>query len=203
MWDQYQPTIFSHVLHCLDLPVGPSGIHMYDSKEASIGHSDGYPVGSLSALVHKGQARSKSLQLITKAAKLIVYLLRPSAARRGGEAGGGGGGGSGEEDEDETNALSHLRRLAKAVESFLHPSNGGYWTRRLTQLLSSLCHHLLGMDPPPHMTCMCPPPHMTCLHVFSSYDSLCHHILDRVKRELGMCPPPYMTCMYPPPHMTS
>jgi len=56
-WDQYIPTIFSHVLHCLDLPVGPSAIHMYDSKEGSIGHSDGYPLGSLSVLVHKGQVR--------------------------------------------------------------------------------------------------------------------------------------------------
>ena len=86
-------------------------IHTYDSKEASIGHSDGYPMGSLAALVHAGSARSKSLQIISKAAKLIIYLLRPRAA--GSVRAEGGGGGSGEEDEDGTSALSHLRRLAK------------------------------------------------------------------------------------------
>lgn len=145
MWDRYIPTIFSHVLHCLDLPVGPSGIHMYDSKESSIGHSDGYPLGSLSVLVHKGSARTKSLQLVNKAAKMIVYLLRPRAARNpahpatSAPAASDGGGDIG---EDDASAMSHLARLAKAIESFLHPSNGGYWTRRLTQLLSSLCHHL-------------------------------------------------------------
>ena len=130
-WDKYIPAIFSHVLHCLDLPVGPLGIHMYDSKESSIGHSDGYPLGSLSVMVHKGQARTKSLQVVTKAAKLIIYLLRPRAT------------GDGRGGDDAASAMSHMKRLAKAVESFLHPSNGGYWTRRLTQLLSSLCLHLL------------------------------------------------------------
>lgn len=136
MWEQYIPRVFSHVLHCLDLPVGPTGIHMYDSKESSIGHSDGYPLGSLSVLVHKGSSRTKSLQLVNKASKLIVYLLRPRGER------GEGGEAKVRDEDDEAGAMAHLRRLAKAVESFIHPSNGGYWTRRLTHLLASLCHHL-------------------------------------------------------------
>lgn len=34
-----------------------------------------------------------------------------------------------------------LRRLIKAVESFLHPSNGGYWTHRLADLVCALCEY--------------------------------------------------------------
>ena len=138
LWDGYLTSVFSHVLHCLDLPVGPSAIHMYDNKESSIGHSDGYPLGSLSVLAHKGQVRSKSLQVATKAAKMIVYLLRPRGGR-----GGRGGEGAGDADDDDGSAMGHLRRMCKAIESFLHPSNGGYWTRRLTQMLSALCSHML------------------------------------------------------------
>ena len=53
-------------------------------------------------------------------AKLLVYLLRP-------------GGGL---------AFTMLERIIKAVESYLHPSNGGYWTYRLSQLLASLCEYM-------------------------------------------------------------
>jgi hypothetical protein len=52
-------------------------------------------------------------QVVHKAAKLIIYLLRP-------------GGGV---------AFTMLARIIKAVETYLHPSNGGYWTHRLSQVL--------------------------------------------------------------------
>ena len=59
------------------------------------------------------------LQLHHKSAKLLVYLLRPG----GGEP------------------MRMLRRLIKALETYMHPSNNGYWTRRLSQLLASLCYY--------------------------------------------------------------
>ena len=114
------PFLFSHILHVLDIPVGPSRVHLYTGRD-TLSSSDGYPNCQLSVFVHT--RGSKTLQLVKKAAKLIVYLLEP----------GVGG---------ETQTMQMLRRLVKAVESFLHPSNGGYWTRRLSQLLSSLCENL-------------------------------------------------------------
>ena len=61
--------------------------------------------------------------MVHKSAKLLVYLLRPATAQGGGHG------------------LSMLARVLNAVESYLHPSNGGYWTRRLSQLLASLCEY--------------------------------------------------------------
>lgn len=74
---------------------------------------------SLASFVNSSSGRSKTLQLIHKSAKLIVYTLKP-----------GGG-----------DALRLLKQLATAIEGFLHPSNGGYWTLRLSQLISSLCEY--------------------------------------------------------------
>ena len=117
LWDGYLTSVFSHVLHCLDLPVGPSAIHMYDNKESSIGHSDGYPLGSLSVLAHKGQVRSKSLQVATKAAKMMVCLLRPAAGEAGEEEGAGDA-----DDDDGRDGPSEAH--VQAIESFPHPSTG-------------------------------------------------------------------------------
>lgn len=70
------PDIFTHVLHVIDLPVGQSRVHMYDSRESSLPAGDGYPFFSLSIFVTKGK-RSRVLHIVRKAAKLIIYLLRP------------------------------------------------------------------------------------------------------------------------------
>jgi proteasome activator subunit 4 len=119
-WEEFVPELLTHVLHIIDLPVGPSKMHIYGNMENSVASPEGSPFFSLASFVHLTGSRSKTLQLIHKAAKLIVYLLRPS----------GGG------------AFALLRRVIKAVESYLHPSNGGYWTYRLAQLLASLCEYI-------------------------------------------------------------
>ena len=49
----------------------------------------------------------------------MIYMLKP-----------GGG-----------DSMRLLKQLATAIEGFLHPSNGGYWTLRLSQLISSLCEY--------------------------------------------------------------
>ena len=128
-WIKHIPLIYAHVLHLLDIPVGPSRIRLYENKESSISYNDGYPMCSLSVFVHKGETRSKSLQIVNKAAKLLIYLMYP---REGFE----------NCSDIEHDPMTYLRRLAKGIETFLHPSNGGYWTRRLSQLIASLCEHL-------------------------------------------------------------
>jgi len=119
-WEEFVPQIFSHVLHIIDLPVGASKIHIYGNMDNSVASAEGSPFYSLASFVHLTGSRTKVLQLVHKAAKLIVYLLRP-------------GGGV---------AFSMLGFIIKAVESYLHPSNGGYWTYRLSHLLSSLCEYV-------------------------------------------------------------
>ncbi len=116
-WQRYLLDIFSHVLHAIDLPVGPSKIHIFGASDSAVTSAEGYPFFSSSSFVLLPASRSKTLQLLHKAAKLIIYLLIPG----GGEP------------------MRCLKQLVTAVESFLHPSNNGYWTLRLSQLLSSLC----------------------------------------------------------------
>ena len=120
-WEEFVPQIFSHVLHIIDLPVGASKIHIYGNMESSVASPEGGPFFSLASFANTTGGRTKVLQLVHKAAKLIVYLQRP-------------GGGV---------AFTMLTRLIKAVESYLHPSNNGYWTYRISQLLASLCEYTL------------------------------------------------------------
>ena len=122
-WDSAMPELFAHVLHIIDLPVGASKVHIYGNMENSVASADGFPFFSLASFVHLTDSRSKALQMVHKSAKLLVYLLRPATAQGGGHG------------------LSMLARVLNAVESYLHPSNGGYWTRRLSQLLASLCEY--------------------------------------------------------------
>lgn len=119
-WEEFVPELFSHVMHIIDLPVGASKIHIYANMDNSVSSSEGSPFFSLASFVNLTGNRTKVLQLVHKAAKLIIYLLRPG----GGEA------------------FRMLGRIVKAVESYLHPSNGGYWTYRLSQLLASLCEYI-------------------------------------------------------------
>ena len=97
-------------------------MHIYPSDDGSIASADGFPFFSLASFAILGAGKTKVLQLHHKAAKLLVYLLRP---------GGCDGGGS----------FAMLRRLIKALETYMHPSNNGYWTRRLSQLVASLCEY--------------------------------------------------------------
>lgn len=83
--------------------------------ESSLSSAEGSPFFSLATFVHIDAGRSKVSQLMHKVAKLIIYLLRP-------------GGGP---------PFQMLTRLLSAIESFLHPSNNGFWTHRLSQLLAS------------------------------------------------------------------
>mmetsp|Transcript_88473 Transcript_88473/g.235374 ORF Transcript_88473/g.235374 Transcript_88473/m.235374 type:complete len:2151 (+) Transcript_88473:23-6475(+) len=117
-WEPYVPAIFSHLAHVIDLPFGPSKIHIYTS-DSSISSPEGFPFYSFSNFAHIDAGRTKVLQVVHKASKLIVYLLP-----RGGGL-----------------ATEMLRRLARAIESFLHPSNNGYWTHRIAQLLASLTEY--------------------------------------------------------------
>ena len=119
-WEEFVPELFSHVLHIIDLPVGASKIHIYGNMDNSVASPEGSPFFSLASFVHLTDSRTKVLQMVHKAAKLIIYLLRP-------------GGGV---------AFTMLARIVKAVESYLHPSNGGYWTYRLSQMLASLCEYV-------------------------------------------------------------
>lgn len=118
-WQALLPGIYSHILHVIDLPVGPSKVHIFSNGENTVTSPEGYPFHSFGSFVNTSSGRSKTLQLVHKSAKLIVYLLRPG----GGEP------------------LKLLKQLATAIEGFLHPSNGGYWTLRLSQLISSLCEY--------------------------------------------------------------
>jgi hypothetical protein len=115
-WEQLSREIFVRVLHVIDLPVGASRVHIYDSREGSLPAGDGYPRFSLSIFVTKG-SNSRIVHNVRKCAKLIVYMLRP-------------GGGL---------TWQLLGRLMKSIESFLHPSNHGYWTHRLSDILCALC----------------------------------------------------------------
>eukprot|EP00960_Hanusia_phi_P076941 768630-Hanusia_phi.AAC.5 len=120
-WKSFIPTLMSHILHIIDLPVGASRIHIYGNLDSSLSSPEGSPFYSLASFVHLDDNRTKILQLVHKSAKLMIYLQQPG----GGEP------------------LRMLGKIIRAIESYLHPSNGGYWTHRLSQLLASLCEYLM------------------------------------------------------------
>lgn len=104
-WSPHVHAVFTAALRLLDLPVGSGHFVAAPRNEAVT-----------DVKIFFDSAETKELTLVSRAARLLVFMLEPSGR-----------------------SLRLLANLFRFIEPFYHPSNGGNWSDRLATFLKSLC----------------------------------------------------------------